>query len=99
MGARVRKDPASVYANVGVHDEVAITLALQDGDAEGAQIHFGCTGPELILDFADVESLERLAAVAADGARQLRERLTALYAGGATSAGEVGRLVGAGVAS
>jgi limonene-1,2-epoxide hydrolase len=35
----------------------------------------------LIVTFADVDSLERLAAVAADGARQFRERIEARAAG------------------
>lgn len=72
MGTVVREDKALVYANVGVHAEVEITLAM---DREGdAAIHFGHSGPDVIMEFADVDSLERLAAVAADGARRLRER-------------------------
>lgn len=70
VNARVRKDKPAVYANVGVHDDVEITLAV---DGYGASIHFGHDGPELSVDFADVESLERLAVVAADGVRQIRE--------------------------
>ena len=65
---------ASVYANVGVHAAVEIKLAVYgDADAREAAIHFGADGPDLCLDFADVESLERLAAVAAEGVRRLRE--------------------------
>lgn len=64
---------ASVYANVGVHADVEIKLALHAGDGNEAAIHFGADGPDLCIDFADVESLERLAAVAAEGVRRLRE--------------------------
>jgi len=75
VGTVVRKDKALVYANVGVHAEVEITLAMdRDGDAA---IYFGHSGPDVIMEFADVESLERLAVVAADGARRLRERISA----------------------
>jgi hypothetical protein len=82
VGARVRKDRVSVYANVGVHTSVEITLDVES-DGDGALIEFGDTGPDLILDVADLDSMERLAAVAAEGARLMRDR---------------GRLVGAGVA-
>jgi hypothetical protein len=74
VGERVRNESALVYANVGVHDDVEIALALYSDGGQGAAIHFGLNGPDLILDFADLDSLERLATVAADGARQLRER-------------------------
>lgn len=67
------RERASVYANVGVHAGVEITLAVE---RHGATIHIGHDGPDLIMDFADVDSLERLATVAADGARQLRARTT-----------------------
>ena len=60
---------AFVYANVGVHAGVEISLTV---DRHSAAIHIGHDGPDLVMDFADVNSLERLAAVAADGARQLR---------------------------
>jgi len=74
--AHVRKDPALVYASVGVHEDVEISLVMERDGGEGASIHFGRSGPDVIMEFADVDSLERLAAVAADGARQLRERLS-----------------------
>lgn len=65
---------ASVYANVGVHAAVEITLAVYgDADAREAAIHFGSEGPDLCIDFADVGSLERLATVATEGVRRLRE--------------------------
>lgn len=68
-----RTDRAPVYANVGVHAGVAITLTV---DRSGATILFGHDGPDLIVDFADADSLERLAAAATDGARRLRTRPT-----------------------
>lgn len=74
MGAQVRKEPPAVYANVGVHTDVEIKLVMYP-DGENAAIAFGHTGPELTIEFCDVDSLERLAAVAADGARQLQERI------------------------
>ncbi len=73
MEARTRNEHALVYTNVGVHAAVEITLALDGDGGEASAIHFGQDGPDLILDFADLDTLERLAAVAADGARQLRE--------------------------
>ena len=75
MGARVRKEPPAVFANVGVHADVEIKLVMYPDGGEGATIAFGYTGPELTVEFCDVDSLERLAAVAADGARQLQERI------------------------
>jgi hypothetical protein len=71
----VRTDPALVYATIGVHTDVEITLSMERDGGLGAAIHFGRTGPDVIMDFADVDSLERLAVVAADGARQLRDRI------------------------
>jgi hypothetical protein len=59
---------APVYAVVGVHAGVGITLTM----ARGAEIHIGRAGPDLTMDFADAESLDRLAVVAAEGARRLR---------------------------
>jgi hypothetical protein len=70
-----RNSHATVYANVGVHADVEITVAVDRYC--GATIQFGDSGPDLIMDFADVDSLERLATVAADGARQLRARIAA----------------------
>jgi limonene-1,2-epoxide hydrolase len=66
-----------VFANVGVHADVEITLTMDRDGGEGATIAFGHTGPDLSIDFIDVDSLQRLAAVAADGARQLQERIDA----------------------
>jgi len=92
---RIRKEPAMVYANVGVHADVEITLAMERDGGETAAIHFGHTGPEVIMDFADVDSLERLALVAADGARRLRDRIAANRA--ATAVDDADPLVAAGV--
>ena len=54
---------AHVCPSVGMHADV--------------EIHIGGDGPDLTMDFADVDSLDRLASVAADGARQLRDRAAA----------------------
>lgn len=58
---------AHVYASVGVHAGVEITLAVERHGGIGASIHIGQDGPDLAMDFADIDSLERLAAVATDG--------------------------------
>lgn len=76
MTARARKDRATVYANVGVHAGVEISVDVES-DGEGALIEFGDTGPDLILDVADLDSMERLASLAAEGARVMRERIAA----------------------
>ncbi|MPZ85237.1 MAG: hypothetical protein GEV28_34555 [Actinophytocola sp.] len=98
MEPHVRKDRALVYANVGVHADVEIALAMDLDGGEGAAIHFGHDGPDLIMDFADVDSLERLAAVAADGARRLRARLTAHDDRAAAPNADVDPPIAAGVA-
>ncbi len=72
MEASVRKVPASVYANVGVHAGVGIELARDRAEGEGTAIYIGDDGPDLILDFADAESMELLSVVAAEGARLMR---------------------------
>ncbi|MPZ79470.1 MAG: hypothetical protein GEV28_03350 [Actinophytocola sp.] len=97
MEIRARKDPALVYANVGVHGGVEITLAMDPDGGDGAAIHFGQVGPDLVLDIADVGSLDRLAVVAAEGARRLRERIGRSERA-AVAAAEVDHLVGARVA-
>lgn len=97
MAAGVRNEKALVFANVGVHADVEITLALYGDDGDGAAIHFGTDGPDLCLDFADVDSLERLAVVAADGVRRLRGQMTETD-DAQVPGSEVDRLVGAGVA-
>lgn len=73
MGALVRKEQPVVFTEVGLHADVEITL---DWDNSGAipLIHIGSEA-RTTLTFAEVDSLERLAAVAAEGARQFQERL------------------------
>jgi hypothetical protein len=66
-----------VYANAGVRADMEITLAMERDGGETAAIHFGRTGPEAIMDFADVDSPKRLALVAARGAQPLRVRIAA----------------------
>jgi hypothetical protein len=93
--ARVRKDPASVYANVGVHAGVAIALVADPDDGDGAFIHIGDDGPDVIMDFADADSLELLSQVAAEGARVIRQREAKRRAAGRNAAVLIGRpLVG-----
>lgn len=74
MRMGVTNEHATVYANVGVHAGVEITLVVESNGGIGAAIYFGHDGPDLVMDFADVNSLERLSVVAADGARRLRAR-------------------------
>ena len=97
MAARVRNEKASVFANVGVHADVEITLKLYGDECDGAAIHFGTDGPDLCIDFADVDSLERLAVVAADGVRRLRGQMTEPDVT-AVPGSDADQLVGAGVA-
>ena len=72
---RSRNGSASVFANVDVSADVEITLVMERDGGETAMIHFG-RGEDLVLEFTDPDSLDLLAAVAVDGARQLRERLS-----------------------
>ena len=78
-------EPASVFTTVGVHRELPVEVRLAAHGMEAVEINVGIA-PELIMDFADVASLERLRDAAAEGARLLRERI------------EQNRLIGAGVA-
>ncbi|HEU5473387.1 MAG TPA: hypothetical protein VFV67_22315 [Actinophytocola sp.] len=72
MGASGRNDSPSVYANVGVHAGVEITLEVDRDGGEASTIRFGPDGPDVIMDFADLDSLERLAVLAAEGVRRIR---------------------------
>ena len=86
MGALARKDLASVYADVGVHDGVPIKLAtVRGGEPDGSTIYIGGDGPDLSLSFADPESMELLSAVATEGARLMRERIDRLVGSRATA--------------
>ena len=51
METFARTERALVYANVGVHAQVEITLAL--GRYGDAAIHLGHSGPDVIMEFAD----------------------------------------------
>lgn len=75
MGARVTTEPPVVFTEIGVHAEVEITLDW-DGSGDMPLIHIGHEA-RTTMTFADVESLEQLAAVAAEGARQLQVRFEA----------------------
>ena len=83
------KEQPVVFTEVGLHGDVEITL---DWSGETPLIYIGHDS-HTMLCFADAESLDRLAAVAADGARQLRERIKAYKrppsASGADSSGGV----------
>ena len=74
METLVRKEQPVVFTEIGVHGDVEIRL---DWD-KGGNIPLIRLGDEArtTLTFADVDSLERLAAVAAAGARQFQERLS-----------------------
>ena len=96
MGARVRQERALVCANVGVHADVEITVDV-DPDGDGAWIRFGDTGPDLRIDVADLDSMERLATGVMEGARLMRDRIAARSQVSATTTG-ADHLVGAGVA-
>ncbi|MFC4852296.1 hypothetical protein [Actinophytocola glycyrrhizae] len=76
MGMNDIEERAHVHASVGVHAGVEITVALDRNGGISAEIHIGGDGPGLTMDFADVDSLDRLASVATDGARRLRDRAT-----------------------
>lgn len=76
MEASERTHSAAVAASACVDEAVEIRLRLNRQSSEVVSIDFG-RHEELTIDFCDVESLERLAAVATDGARQLRERTAA----------------------
>ena len=69
-----RNEELTMYANVGIDAGVDIKARLSGHDIEAVEINIGY-GPELILDVADVQSLERLRDVATEGARLLRERI------------------------
>jgi hypothetical protein len=73
VGALVRKEQPVVFTEVGLHTDVEITL---DWD-KGGDLPLIYLGDEarMTLTFADVDTLERLAAVAAEGARQFQERM------------------------
>ena len=76
MATMVRKEPASLYASVGIDDDVDIRLDYCGVAADSARIKFGREA-ELVLEFMDAESLDRLAALASEGAVGLRERSAA----------------------
>lgn len=72
MGALVRNEQPLVFTEIGLHADMEITLGW-DGSGEMPIIRIGDDG-RTRLTFADADSLERLSAVAASGARQHRQR-------------------------
>ena len=95
MTTRLRNEPVLVFTQVGVHADVEIELHLATADGESAWILFG-RNEGLTVDFNDVDSLERLAAVAAEGRGCSRRGSTRtvrrlLGSGAARLAGSSGR--------
>jgi hypothetical protein len=76
METRVRTDRVSVYSNVCVHDGIELVLSYGDKDGDSAKILVG-QQEEVMLEFTDVASLERFAAMAAEGAAGLTQRIEA----------------------
>jgi hypothetical protein len=66
--------PASVFASVGMDVDVPVEVRLAARGMESVEINIGYA-PEVVLDLADVASLERLRDAAAEGARLLAERI------------------------
>jgi hypothetical protein len=73
VGALIRKEQPLVFTEIGVHTDMEITLEW-DGSGAVPMICFGDDGRTRMI-FADADSLDRLSAVAAQGARQFRELL------------------------
>ena len=76
MGTVVRMDPASVHTNVCVHERVEMVLDYGYKGGDSAKILLG-GGEEVLLEFIDAGSLDRLAAIATSAAVGLRERIEA----------------------
>jgi dihydrofolate reductase len=76
METVVRTEPASVHTSVCVHDRVEMVLSFGYEGGDSAKILMG-GGEEVLLEFIDAESLDRLAAIATEAAVGLRERIEA----------------------
>ena len=76
METRVRTDKVSVYSNVCVHDGIELMLSYGHEGGDSAKILVG-QQEEVLLEFVDVASLERFAAMAAEGAAGLAKRIEA----------------------
>jgi hypothetical protein len=68
-GGPVRED-MSLFANAGVHADVAISLYMRTPDDPYVAFVFGTE--RFTLEFSDVESLERVRDLAEEGAHRLR---------------------------
>jgi hypothetical protein len=88
------KEPASVFATIGVHGDLPVEVRLAPHGMEAVEINVGVAS-ELIMDFADMASLERLRDAAAEGVRLLRERIEQNRRG-RSAAGDADRLIGSG---
>lgn len=75
MGALVRTEQPLVFTEIGLHTDMEIILDW-DGSGMMPTIRIGDDG-RVMLTFADTDSLERLSAVAAEGARQFQARVAA----------------------
>jgi hypothetical protein len=100
MNPANRDEPAIVYANLCVHDDIEITLDYCAKGGDSARIHFG-RSQEMVLEFIDAESMTRLATAAIEGAAELRRRieasnreLAAVSAAAADGADRADRLLG-----
>ena len=76
-----RNEEPVVFSEVALHSDVYIWVEFEKPGVESASVCFGRDG-RFRVTCANVDDLERLATVAADGARQLRERIAALGGGG-----------------
>lgn len=69
-----RSEPAVVYSEACIHNGVDIVINRGLGDL--IRLVIGA-GEELVLEFIEPESLERLAAIATEAAAEFRERIAA----------------------
>ena len=71
-----RTGAVAIYSNVCMYDGIELTLTYGDRGGDSAKIFFG-QDEEMLLEFVDVPSLERLAALASEAAVELGKRLEA----------------------
>jgi hypothetical protein len=71
---RTRAGAVAIYSTVCMYDGIELTLTYGEKGGDSAKIIFG-QDEEMLLEFVDVPSLERLAAMAAEAAVELGKRL------------------------